>query len=42
MKRALGILSGWFCMAIGYFCGKWMWDEVLKEKFDRLKEKLSK
>lgn len=42
MKRTLQILTGWFAMAIGYMSGKWLWEEVLKEKFDGLKAKLSR
>ena len=26
---------------LGFCFGKWLWDEILKEKFDKIKKKLS-
>ena len=42
MKNFFGRLCGMMAVAIGWLFGKWLWDEVLKEKFDKLKAKLSR
>lgn len=42
MKTLLKTLSGWFAVAVGLKAGGWLWDEVLEEKADDLKNRLSK
>lgn len=42
MKNAFRSLGHAVIVVIGFMFGKWLWDEVLKEKFDKLKQKLSR
>jgi hypothetical protein len=42
MKNVFRTLGNAIIVVLGFGIGKWLWDEILKEKFDHLKEKLSR
>ena len=42
MKNIFSRLGAAIITILGLMFGKWLWDELLKEKFDKLKQKLSR
>lgn len=42
MKSVVRYMANWAGIAVGYMAGKWLWTEVLEEKANKLKERLSK
>ena len=42
MKDLVKIMVNWAGVGIGYMAGIWLWDNVLEDKVEDLKDRLSK
>lgn len=40
MKNFIKIISAWAAVAVGVNAGNWLWDEVLADKVDSLRDSI--